>query len=133
MNSELVRGYFAIREEIDREKERMSVLMKKSARMEQMIVDSMIDEKITKTTIRGKTMYLRALSTYKVPKGGDRKKQLYEDIKTAVGQETLDELLTINSQSLNRFMREEKERDAQFTLPSLAEPTSFMKLGLRNA
>ena len=73
--------------------------------------------------------------TYKIPRTPEAKEKFFTYLK---GLGVYDDLINVNSQTLNAFCKEqmEKARDAQdfnFTVPGLEEPTLSKKVQLRRS
>lgn len=72
--------------------------------------------------------------SYKVPKG-DQKAEFFEWIKETKGEQVLQDLVTINSQTLNSWMKVEEENalergDLSFEAPGLGEPSTYEQIRL---
>lgn len=71
---------------------------------------------------------ITAKTSYKTPKTPEEKKALFAWIAETKGQDVLDNLLAINSQTLNSFAKVEfenamSEENFEFSIPGLDEPT----------
>ena len=82
------------------------------------------------------TVYRQRDFSVKVPKEIEAKLSLFEWIRDNKGEETLDAMVSINSQSLNSFYKAElalaKERgDVDFALPGIQVPEVYYKIGMR--
>jgi len=74
----------------------------------------------------------------KVPKTPDEKTRVFDYIREKYGQDALMGYVTINSNSLNAFYKQEfelaKERkDVRWKLPGIEEPSVYFKLGVRKS
>ena len=84
---------------------------------------------ITKQQVPGYgTVSVTSKVSYKTPKVPDDKKQLFKYIEENHGKDTLDNLISINSATLNSFAKTEVERmiedgNDDFLIPGLEAPT----------
>ena len=80
------------------------------------------------------TTYIINRFTVRVPKTIEEKRALFDYIQKQHGDDALMAMLSINSNSLNAFHKEELERkkeDPLWSLPGVEEPTHQQTLGFR--
>lgn len=83
------------------------------------------------------TVYRQQSFSVKTPKTPQDKEKLFTWIKETKGEDVLDNLLSINSMTLNSLFKEEleqaKERgDVNWAMPGVGVPEVYYKLGMRN-
>ena len=130
---EKIKQFIALKEKMGKIKSDLAELSNLTSQVESEIVDAMLEKDISKLTISGKTVYLRTLSNYKIPASPEQKYVLFDFIRKSRGEEILNYLLSINSRTLNAWIKEEVEADSNFKIPCLGEPSVHAKLGLRKA
>lgn len=79
------------------------------------------------------TIYMQTIKSVKVPKDLESKKKLFDYIRS-LG--LYDELVSVNSQTLNALYRKEAEASEErgelmFKIPGLEDPTVSIKMGFR--
>ena len=94
-------------------------------------IDMMMEKGVTAVAIAGDGTYsLSSRKSWAYPKEGAERAKFLEFVEGKIGKEALDGLLTVNSRSFNKFMRE-MEGSGVTAVPGVGEPAAMTVLSKR--
>lgn len=130
---EMIRNMRKAREEYEAIKEKAEAAHEAFKALEDKVSNALQVSGLDNFNVPGLgTAYLMRKYAVRVPKDVNAKRELFDYIRKAYGQDVLDEYRTVNYQTLNAFYKQECEHLGEgVKIPGLEEPTLEMALGFR--
>ena len=130
MSNENIKEFIKLKENYEAKQQDLKDLRMQIIKVEARVLDSFADDGITKVSMDGKTVHLSTRKTYKLPQGED-KMEFFQLIEALHGKETLEGMMTVNSQTLNSYLRNLGPEEQKEFEKIVDEPNVFTQLKLR--